>query len=124
MILVATLAAFGGFCLASASAYAALRYNVWQRSGPSFQLGYMTGYFDAVALSKRKDMRLNVPNLTGKKFDRWVRDVNAFYADPANQTATVPDVIFEIGSKVRDDLLRNWGLQRMGKPTPHATPQS
>jgi hypothetical protein len=123
MIFMATLAAFGGFCLASASAFAALRYNIWQSSGPSFQLGYVIGYLDAVALAQRKDVRLQVPNVGGKKFDHWVRDVNAFYEDPANQTRPVPDAIYEVGSKVRDEMLRNWGLQQMGKPTPNPSAQ-
>ena len=121
---MATLAAFGGFCLANASAFAALRYNIWQSSGESFQLGYVIGYLDAVALAQRKDFRLQVPNLNGKKFDRWVRDVNEFYKDPANQARPVPDAIYEVGSKVRDEMLKNWGLQRMGKPTPTQSPQS
>jgi hypothetical protein len=32
MIMVATLAAFGGFCFASATAFASLRYNIWKTS--------------------------------------------------------------------------------------------
>jgi len=39
LIIVATLAAFGGFCLASASAFAWLRFNVWRTAGEPFQLG-------------------------------------------------------------------------------------
>jgi hypothetical protein len=115
---LAALAAFGGFCLASASAFASLQFNVWQKSDERFRLGYVIGYLDAVALMQRKDVRVQVPLTGGKNFDHWMKGLEAFYADPANQTRSVPEAIYEIGSKARDDMLRNWGLRRMGKPVP------
>ncbi len=117
-IVIATIAAFGGFCLASASAYASLRYNIWKANGDSFQLGYVIGYFDAIGLMQKKDPRVSVSNLSGKNFDRWVKDVNAFYQDPANEKRPVPDAIYEIGSRARDKMLREWGLRRQGRPVP------
>ncbi|MCC6763771.1 MAG: hypothetical protein IT293_03830 [Deltaproteobacteria bacterium] len=117
-VVVATLAAFGGFCLAAASSFAALRYNIWKGYGEQFQLGYVVGYLDAVSLAQRKDSRLNVPTGGGKNFDRWVADINTFYADPANQNRSVPDAMFVIGSRIRDQMLQEWGLKRQGRPVP------
>ncbi len=118
MIIVATLAAFGGYCLASSSAFASLRYNVWLASGESFQLGYVIGYLDAVRLAQRKDLRMQVPAGNDKDYRRWVRAVNEFYSNPANETRSVPDAIYSVGSAVRAQMLREWGLKRQGRPVP------
>lgn len=118
MITVATLAAFGGFCLASATAFASLRYDVWRVSGDVFQLGYVIGYLDAVRLSQRKDFRVQVPTGNDKNFGRWVRAVNDFYADPANENRSVPDAMYQVGSTIRTQMLRDWGLKRQGRPVP------
>ncbi|MCC6849608.1 MAG: hypothetical protein IT294_13985 [Deltaproteobacteria bacterium] len=118
MIAVATVAAFGGFCFAAASSFAALRYNIWNGYGHPFQLGYVIGYLDAVTMAQRKDQRLNVPTGGGKNFEKWVADINTFYADPANQNRTVPDAMFAIGSRIRDQMLLEWGLKRQGRPVP------
>ena len=123
MILVATLAAFGGFCLASASAFAALRYHTWRSSGESFQLGYVIGYLDAVRLGQRKDPRMMVPTGNDKNYDKWVREVNAFYANPANENRSVPDAIYEVGSAIRTQMLKEWGLRRQGRPVPSSSAQ-
>jgi hypothetical protein len=117
-IIIATLAAFGGFCLANMSAFAALRYNIWQSSGERFQLGYVIGYLDAVALAGQRDPRAQIPTGVGKNFDKWVRDVNAFYADPANQDRSVPDAMYQIGSKIRDKAGAG-----MGTPDGKADPE-
>lgn len=121
MILVAMLAAFGGFCLANGSAFATLRYNIWRSSGEQFQLGYVVGYLDAVKLTQRKDFRMQIPVGNDKNFDRWVRDVNAFYANPANENRAVPDAMYEVGSAIRVKMLQEWGLKRQGKPVPSAS---
>jgi hypothetical protein len=115
-ILVAALAAMGGFCLASATAFGSLRHNIWQSSGDKFQLGYVIGYLDAVALAQRKDIRANLPTGLGKNFDQWVVDVNAFYANPANTHRSVPDAMYEVGIKIREDLMKSWGKKRMQRP--------
>jgi len=122
-IIIATLAAFGGFCLANAPALASLQYKIWQQGDGHFRLGYVIGYLDAVALQQRKDIRVQVPVGNSKNFDHWLRAIDAFYADPENQSRSVPEAIYAIGSKTRDEMLRNWGLQQMGKPTPMASVQ-
>lgn len=122
MILVATLAAFGGFCFAGASAFASLRYNIWKASPESFQLGYVIGYIDAVRLGQRKDPRASIPTGNDKNFDRWVRDVNAFYANPNNENRAVPDAMYEIGNVIRTQMLKEWGLKRQGRPVPSSSP--
>lgn len=121
MILVATLAMFAGFCLANASAFASLRYNIWRASDENFQLGYVIGYLDAVRLAGRKDPRMMVPVGNDKNYAKWVRDVNAFYANPENEKRTVPDAIYEVGSAIRTKMLQEWGLKRQGRPVPSAT---
>lgn len=121
MIFVATLAMFAGFCLASVSAFASLRYNIWKTSDPSFQLGYVIGYLDAVRLAGRKDPRMMVPVGNDKNYGKWVRDVNAFYANPANENRAVPDAIYEVGSVIRNKMLQEWGLKRQGRPVPSST---
>jgi hypothetical protein len=123
-IVIAMLAAVGGFCLASASALASLQYKMWNQSDDQFKTGYVIGYLDAVALMQRKDYRVSVPLRGGKNFDFWLRGLKSYYADPANQVRSVPEAIYEIGAKSRDDLLRNWGLQQMGRPTAAPTPES
>lgn len=123
-ILVATVATFVGFCFSSASSYAALRYNIWKTMGESFQLGYVIGYLDAAGLAQRRDMRLQVPTGGGKKFDRWVKDVNEFYANPANASRDVPDAMFDVGNRIRTQMLREWGLKRQGLPVPSPSPAS
>ncbi len=121
---IAMLAAVGGFCLASASAFASLQFKMWDKSDPQFKTGYVIGYLDAVALMQQKDYHVGVPLHRGKNFDFWLKGLKSFYADPANQARSVPEAIYEIGSENRDEMLRNWGLQQMGRPTPHPTPQS
>ena len=123
MIIVATLAAFGGFCLASGGALASLRYNVWRVSGEPFQLGYVIGYLDAVRLAQRKDIRVMIPVGNDKDYMRWVRQVNAFYADPKNETRPIPDAMSEIGTAIRTKMLSEWGLKRQGRPVPSPNPQ-
>lgn len=122
MIFVATLAAFGGFCLAAATSLASLRSPVWKASSESFKLGYVIGYLDAAALSQRSDARASVPIPPGKDYRPWVRGVDKYFADPANEYRTVPDAISKIGTDMRVELLQESGRKRMGlKPTPKPT---
>jgi hypothetical protein len=115
-IVVGLIAAVGGFCAASIPALAALRYNIWSQHGEQFQLGYVIGYIDAVRLAQRKDPRLQIPTTGGKDFDRWVRDVNAFYADPNNHAKAVPDAMYDVGIRIREEWMQNWRAQRLKKP--------
>jgi len=118
------LGALGGFCLASGSAFAVLQHNIWKMSDSNFQLGYVIGYFDAYSLMQKKDYRLQIVSVHGKQYDRWVQDVNAYFANPEHEKDSVPDAIYDIGSKARDKALREWGARQMGKPVPteSATP--
>ena len=125
MIVVATLAAFGGFCIASATAFASLRYNVWKTSPEQFQLGYVIGYLDAVRLAQRRDYRAAVPVTPGKDFTMWVRGVNEYFAKPENANRTVPDAMSEVGTAYRVEILREGGRKRMGvltSPLPSSIP--
>ena len=125
MIVVATLAAFGGFCFASATAFASLRYGYWQAAPPQFQLGYVIGFLDAAGLSRRGDYRVAVPIMRGKDFSSWVRGVNEFYAKPENQKRSVADAISAVGTGIREELLREGGRKRMGivtSPLPSTIP--
>ena len=125
-ILVACLAAIGGFCLASATSFAAARYKIWQQSGPEFQLGYVIGYLDAISLSQRHDQRASIPTRSGKNFNRWLIGINEFFAKPENQNREVADAIYSVGEKLRDEYLREWGKGMGLKPltTPAPTPAS
>ncbi len=125
MIVVATLAAFGGFCIASATAFASLRYGYWKAAPPQFQLGYVIGYLDAAGLSRKGDFRLAVPITNNKDFSGWVRGVNEFYAKPENQNRSVADAIAAVGTAMRVELLRESGRKRMGivtSPLPSNAP--
>jgi hypothetical protein len=118
-ILVATLAALGGFCLASATAFGAARYHVWRAYGANFQLGYVVGYLDALGLARRQDARTMIPTSAGKNFERWVREVNEFYENPANDKREVADAMFEVGSRIQAELLKGLAdSTRRSKPEP------
>jgi hypothetical protein len=126
-ILVACLAALGGFCVASATAFAAARYNMWKSGGDNFRLGYVIGYVDAVALSQRHDERASIPTRGGKSYDRWITGVNAYFEKPENQSREIADAIYSVGQTMRDEYLRQWGKGLGGlKPltTPAPTPAS
>lgn len=116
----------GGFCLATATTFAAARYNIWHSSGPSFQLGYIIGYLDAVSLVQKRDLRASVPIRAGKKYDRWVDGVNAYFEDPANQKREIADGIHAVGIKIRDEWLRDWGKKATDRavatPVPSPAP--
>jgi hypothetical protein len=126
-ILVACVAAIGGFCLATATSLAAARYNMWKSGGNGFQIGYVVGYIDAVGLSQRHDERASIPTRGGKNYDRWIKGVNAFYEKPENRNREIADAIYSVGQTMRDEYLRQWGKGLGGlKPltTPVPTPKS
>ena len=120
---MATLAAVGGFCLASATAFGFARLNIWNAYGENFQLGYVVGYLDALGLVRRKDARTNIPTSNGKDFYRWVGGVNEFYENPANAQREVPDAMFEIGSRLQAELLKKLA-DRAQQPRPSPSPSA
>ncbi len=123
MIVVAMLAAFGGFCLAGATAFAALRYNVWQAWSEPIRLGYVIGYLDAAALAQKRDSRARVTIGRGKDYGAWVKGVNAFYENPANRSRPVPDAMSAFGTKMRNEMLKEWGRKRKGLPAASPSPE-
>jgi hypothetical protein len=124
-LLAMAAAAIGGFCLASATTFGATQYNIWQTYGEEFQLGYIVGYLDAVRLSQLKDRRVMMLTSSGKTdYNRWLREVNAYFADPANTKRTVPDAMAFVGNKVRTEWLQEWTRRMEAKPSPSASPGS
>ncbi|MEO7437386.1 MAG: hypothetical protein ABI080_18055 [Candidatus Binatia bacterium] len=105
------IAAVSGFGLASVPAFGVLRSNTWLESGEPFRLGYVIGYIDAVQLAQRKDVRVQLPTGGGKNYDRWVRDVTAFYANPVNKGRGVPDAMYEVGAVVRAEWLKDFAAR-------------
>jgi hypothetical protein len=121
-VLIAAAAAVGGYLLASVAAYGLTERNIWNIYGQQFQLGYVVGYLEAVTLYQRHDRRAMIPTGGGKNFDRWVRDVNAYLADPANEKRSVPDAMGYVGNKIRDQWAQDW-MRRSGQlPSPSASP--
>ena len=125
-LLAVVAAAIGGFCLATVAAFAATQYNIWKTNGEQFQLGYVVGYLDAVRLSQLKDRRVQLPTAGGKNvFDRYLREVNAYFADPANAKRSVPDAMAFVGLKIRNEWLQDWARKtQQAKPSPSASPGS
>lgn len=121
-LLIALTAGCGGFLLAGVAAFGSTRANIWQMQGPEFRLGYVIGYLDAVALSQRKDPRASLP-ITGKKFDRWVQGIDAYFADTANANRTVPDAMYAVGSKIRVEWLEEWA-RKTGEIKPSPSPSA
>jgi hypothetical protein len=123
--LLAVAAAIGGFCLASVTAFGVTQYNIWKTYGEQFQLGYVIGYLDAVRLSQQKDRRALVPTGGGKNYDRWVREVNEYFADPANAKRSVPDAMGFVGTKIRNEWMQQWANRvRQARPSPSPSPGS
>jgi len=124
-LLAVAAAAIGGFCLASVTAFGVTQFNIWQTNGEQFQLGYIVGYLDAVTLSQRKDRRAMLPTGGGKNFDRWLREVNAYFADPANAKRSVPDAMGFVGTKIRNEWMEDWARRtRQARPSPSPSPGS
>ncbi len=115
-MVVAVIAAVGGFGLASVPAFGVLKAGTWSQSGEQFRLGYVIGYLDAIQLAQRKDIRTQLPTGGGKNnYDRWVRDVNAFYENPQNTARAVPDAMYEVGAVIRAEWLRDFAARNAEK---------
>ena len=124
-MLVATLAVGAGLGLASVTAFGSTRMNIWRTYGEYFQLGYVVGYLDAVLLAQRHDVRAQVLGGGSRDFNRWVREVNAFYEDAKNAERPVPDAIYVVGTKMRDEWLAELARKRQqGTPSPNPSPAS
>ena len=124
-ILVAAAAFCGGVCLATATAFGSARLNVWRAYGESFQLGYVVGYLDAVRLAQRKDKRAMLPVNNVKNYDRWVREVNQYFEDPAHAKRTVPDAMEAIGKKIRAEWMQEWAARsKRARPSPNPSPST
>jgi hypothetical protein len=124
-MLVATLAVGAGLCLASATAFASTRLNIWRTYGEYFQLGYVVGYLDAVVLAQRHDIRAQILSGGAQDFNRWVREVNAFYEDPKNAERPVPDAMHAVGMRIGGEWLQELARkQQQGKPSPSPSPES
>ena len=115
----------GALCLISAAAFAATQLSIWRSYGASFQLGYVVGYLEAIQLSQRKDQRVMIPVARGRTFDRWIRDVNAFFEDPANVKRSVPDAMHAVGIKIREEWMQEFARKakpRASLPSPSPGP--
>jgi hypothetical protein len=122
-IVIAALAACGGFCLASATAQGGIKLRAWREFGELFQLGYVVGYIDAASLAKRHDMRVyGVPTGGKVDYELWRSRVNEFFADPAHANAQVPDAMRVVGKKFQDEILKNRREARVPSPSPAASP--
>jgi len=122
-IVIAALAGCGGFCLASATALGGVKFRTWCEFGEVFQLGYVVGYLDAVALAKRHDMRAyGVPSGGKVNYELWRDRVNEFYADPAHANAQVPDAMRAVGEKFQEEILKARAEARRPSPSPGASP--
>jgi hypothetical protein len=121
---IAFAAACGGSVVAGVGAYATTRGNIWQMNGPEFRLGYVIGYLDAVTLAQRRDQRATVPVIGKTMFDRYVKGVDAYLADPANAGRTVPDAMAAVGNKIREEWMLEWSrrTRRSPSPSPSAGP--
>lgn len=107
-----------GFLLASVITFAYTGANIWLMQPPEFRLGYVIGYLDAASLASRKDPRSSVP-VKGKDFYRWVKGVDDFFANGANSDRTVPDGMYAVGKKIRDEWLADWARKTsQAKPSP------
>jgi hypothetical protein len=123
-MLVATLAAGAGLCLASAAAVGAARLSIWRAYGENFQLGYVVGYLEASTLAQRHDLRAQNPTPGGKNFEQWVREVNAFYEDPKNAERPLPDAMYAVGTKMRAEWLSEYKRKsQQGTPSPSPSPE-
>ncbi len=120
-VVFAVCAALG---LVSATAFAGLKLTTWRAYGEQFQLGYITGYLDAIVLAQRKDRRVALPTGSGRQnYERWLRDINAYFEDPANAKRTLPDAIAFVGDNIRREWLEDWAKKaNRAKPSPGPSP--
>jgi hypothetical protein len=111
--LLAAAAAWGaGFCMAAGTAWGTAKLDAWRGFGDKFQLGYVVGYLDAVALAKRHDARLWIPAGGRPDFERWRALVNDFYADPANAKRPLPDAMAAAGKILEREALQAYRERR------------
>ena len=118
----ALTAALVAVLLATTTAVGDTTAKIWRLYGDRFQLGYVVGYLEAIRLSQRRDQRTLIP-AGGKKFDRWIRDINAYLDDPNNADRTVPDAIGFVGARIRQETLDAWtNRNSRARPSPSPSP--
>ncbi len=105
-VVIAGLSGCVGFCLASTLAFGYAKLDAWRGYGENFQLGYVVGYLDAVALSKRHDLRAWLPIYSKPNYERWRAMMNDYFADPANADRSLPDGMGAAGKIVQDEILK------------------
>jgi hypothetical protein len=126
-MLTAVLAGCAGFCLATAAAYGYAKLDAWRTFGENFQLGYVVGYLDAVALNKRHDTRVWIPASAKPNYERWRAMVNDYFADPANAERPVPDGMAAAGKILQAEMVKEYQeraerLKSAPSPSPDAVP--
>lgn len=121
VLLVAAAFALG-FACAGADALGYTRFNVWRDLGEKFQLGYVIGYLDGVALAKRGDARVALLVVGGRQdYAAWQARVNEFYKDPANQDKALPVAMEAAGMEFREKAIQKNREGSQPKPVSSAT---
>ncbi len=109
----------GGFLMAATAASAYIRVDLWRSYGEYFQLGYVVGFLEGVALTRQGDPRISyVPGGGRMQHERWRALVNEFYADPANAKRPLPDAMQAVGIKIFEERKKGW----KSTPEPQQSP--
>ncbi len=95
-----------GFVLASGLVWGYAMLDAWRGFGDNFQLGYVVGYLDAVALAKRHDVRAWVPVYARPDYERWRKLMNEYFADPKNANRPLADGMGAAGKIFQDETLK------------------
>ena len=96
-----------------------------QSGARDFQLGYVIGYLDAVALAQASETARAIPTAAARTSIAGCDDVNAFFAERRRiRTARCPTPCTQVGAKIRDEWLREWGTGRRPKAVAESEPQS
>lgn len=122
-IVTVVVAFAAGLCLSAATAWGYALLDAWRGYGDNFQIGYVVGYLDAIALTKRHDPRSFVPSVNKPNYERWRALVNEFYADPANAKRAVPDGMAAAGKTIQEELMADLMKRRQrAKASPSPAP--
>lgn len=114
-----------GLGMSAAAAWGYALLDAWHGFGDNFQIGYVVGYLDAIALSKRHDARAWVPSVNKPNYEHWRALVNEFYADPANAKRPLPDAMSAAGKTIQDEILADLAERRKrARSAPSPVPTS
>ena len=105
-ILIAAAAAALGFSMATAMAWGLAMQDAWRGYGENFQLGYVVGFLDGIALEKRHDRRAWVPVSGKPDYERWRKLMNDYFADPANAKRPIADGMAAAGKILQDEMFK------------------